>query len=194
KRCSMCKEIKPATKEHFNHMNITRRQLHSRCKACNKIYIKQLYASGTRIINFPDGAMKQCSFCKQSLPATIQYFYKRRIMYGGLSAMCRPCWRFRNRTKYQNTAFHPVQEMKKCSHCQQVKPATTEYFHMKKTDLYGVASICKVCVAAYNKRYQHEHREKLRVYYHKYRVRMRSNGGSHTIEDIRQQYKRQKGL
>lgn len=38
---------------------------------------------------------------------------------------------------------------KTCSKCGESKPATTEYFHRAKLGLYGLAAVCKPCVAQY---------------------------------------------
>ena len=49
---------------------------------------------------------------------------------------------------------------KKCTQCGETLPATTEYFHKKKTGKYGLNSKCKKCRAEYHKQYNEDNKDK----------------------------------
>lgn len=48
--------------------------------------------------------------------------------------------------------------------CQQILPATTEFFRAMKGRRYGVHSWCKACESAYKRAYQQTHKEEIRAY------------------------------
>lgn len=52
-------------------------------------------------------------------------------------------------------------ELKECSKCGTVYPATDEYFGRTKKSCDGLKKTCKVCISKYNKEYQIKNREKL---------------------------------
>ena len=51
--------------------------------------------------------------------------------------------------------------MKRCPGCETEKPATTAYFHRKKTGKYGLASWCKKCTAKRERQYRLDNPEKV---------------------------------
>jgi len=54
--------------------------------------------------------MKRCPTCKKTLPATSEYFYKRKNRNGFMSE-CRKCKSARSRLYYKENGRHPSQEM-----------------------------------------------------------------------------------
>lgn len=86
KRCARCKQEYPATTEYFfegkHHMD----GLRGTCKSCCKRYSK---IDDTRI--FVYAGEKTCSKCKQSKPATPDYFHVNRKARDGLAFVCRDC-------------------------------------------------------------------------------------------------------
>ena len=50
---------------------------------------------------------------------------------------------------------------KTCTKCGETLPATTEYFHKKKSGKYGLSSTCKKCRAEYGKQYHNDNKDKI---------------------------------
>ena len=53
---------------------------------------------------------------------------------------------------------------KTCTKCGETLPATTEYFHKKKTGKYGLSSICKKCALERVKQYNKDNKDKIAKY------------------------------
>jgi 5-methylcytosine-specific restriction endonuclease McrA len=87
---------------------------------------------------------KQCTCCEEEFPATTEYFYAAPNGKYGVLAICKKC--HSNKTKSLDKTLKVYNgEMKTCTHCQEEFPATTEYFHKKKSGLYGISEMCKSC-------------------------------------------------
>jgi hypothetical protein len=98
---------------------------------------------------------KVCPQCKQSYPATPEYFHRNRSMSDGLAATCSRCRSGKGDSYKRNhlsTAGKKVrvdpeviEGYKRCSVCSKVFPATLEYFHSDKTHADSLRTQCKVC-------------------------------------------------
>ncbi len=88
--------------------------------------------------------MKQCTACKLEFPATTEYFYASAKGKYGVLAICKSCHSKRTRELDKTLKVYNG-EMKICSHCHLEFPATTEYFHKKKSGQYGISEMCKSC-------------------------------------------------
>lgn len=87
---------------------------------------------------------KRCSKCKEVKPATLEYFHKGKGSYQ-LHYECKECSNERRRIRGRMPVPSPADGIqKKCTQCQEVKPATLEYFH-KGGGSYGLYSACKEC-------------------------------------------------
>ena len=51
-------------------------------------------------------------------------------------------------------------ELKECSKCGAVYPATDEYFGRTKQSCDGLKKTCKVCISKYNKEYQIKNKDR----------------------------------
>lgn len=71
-------------------------------------------------------------------------------------------------------------EIKICTKCSVEFPATSEYFHKKKTGKYGLMSICKKCKNKANRLYKKNNSEKLKEQSKKYYI--------NNAEEIRQKH------
>src|SRR5574343_627204 len=87
-------------------------------------------------------------------------------------------------------------DLKKCTKCEQEKPATTEYFFKKKDGRDGLNSICKICAAQYCKNnaekikkrralYNKENAEKMKAY----RAQYYKDNAEKIINDKKHYYK-----
>ena len=59
---------------------------------------------------------------------------------------------------------------KTCTKCGETLPATTEYFHKKKSGKYGLSSTCKKCRAEYGKQYHNDNKDKIAEQKKQYRA------------------------
>jgi hypothetical protein len=103
--------------------------------------------------------MKKCSKCGEEKPATPEYFHTRRDTACGVVSVCRQC---RNKTSpipppqpedYLRFGLQPNDDMKRCTTCEEYKPATFEYFYRQEGGKCGIASACKVCRIIQTKKY-----------------------------------------
>jgi 5-methylcytosine-specific restriction endonuclease McrA len=87
---------------------------------------------------------KQCTVCKETFPATTDYFYAAPRGKYGVLAICKTC--HSNKTKALDKTLKVYNgEMKTCTHCRLEFPATTENFYKKKSGQYGISEICIRC-------------------------------------------------
>lgn len=156
---------------------------------------------------------KQCSQCKQLLPATTEYFHIRRASKDGLSYICKPCnvehtrqWRANHPEKYaeynEQTRQHqsdkkrtwrksnPDKVRKHKSDSQKRHPESNRrrqkrYYasHPEEKSLIGYKG--------YWSRVQRSGREWITVANHKRRARLLSAEGSHTKEELVQLFEEQ---
>lgn len=97
KRCSSCRQLKPATREHFYAHNEGRMGLQPWCKHCFLERCKLRYERERgnkprrRFGPWLDGEKKACSTCKSQYPATLRYFNRAKHLPGRLSSQCKGC-------------------------------------------------------------------------------------------------------
>lgn len=101
---------------------------------------------------------KQCNKCLQDKPATAEFFYRANDRKGGLRHACIACENPNRKPKKD-----PIPEgMRLCTGpCQQLLPATLEFFHKKGKGLFA---ICKVCNNAKGKFYYTNNAESKKLY------------------------------
>ena len=100
-----------------------------------------------------------CTTCKESYPATTEYFYKANTKVG-LRSKCKKCMNAEavNHSQVQDTkykeiydSFNRTELTKKCGACGIVLPATLEHFFKQSTGKHGLRSFCKKCYVAKNR-------------------------------------------
>lgn len=190
KRCSKCKQIKPATREFFY---ADRDKFTSSCKSCKQVHRP------------PPGETKRCTNCGNEYPRNTEYFLpKKKESRDHLSSWCRFCYRQIYRTR--NKTHYPTdipEGYRRCFTCKKDLPATTAYFpvdsHNKR---YGLKSRCKDCCR--NRRIEHKeefllreqrqrdrHRDNKRAIERNREAQKRSVQGTSTPKQIQEQLKRQ---
>ena len=144
KKCSKCKETKPASE--FHKDNSKKDGLYYCCKKCNqKNHLSKNYDVSV--------TEKKCYTCKKTLPANS--FTIKRASTDGLHSYCKKCNRKRGRKHYHKVAKHCNYEVsviqKTCSKCQNTKPE--HEFNRNRRMRDGLDTYCKSCRAEYSKAY-----------------------------------------
>lgn len=80
--------------------------------------------------------------------------------------------------------------IKICNSCSKIYPATTEYFHKSKNNLYGLKNKCKTCCSIDNKKYYSANVPK-KNYWENTRTYRKTRKGdiSHRLSAIKHSYK-----
>ena len=87
--------------------------------------------------------------CGRVLPATVEFFYRDKYSKDGMDTRCKDCdWAKRNKTgrlrrKQLNVEVPPGQKL--CTPCEQLLPATSEFFYRDRSKNDGLMSTCKKC-------------------------------------------------
>jgi hypothetical protein len=124
-----------------------------------------------------DYTMKRCSRCGVEKPATREYFSPDSRKQHGLSIYCKTCKAEIARSRYVRLPkpAPPPDGHKKCTKCEQIIPATREYFYGDNRAYDGLQQRCKPCQLAAQKEhdmkdyqaYREKERIRLRAYYRK---------------------------
>ncbi len=173
---------------------------------------------------------KRCPRCNRLLPLTAQFFHLRVDAKGGFTSHCKECRNsYQRNQRREGKLPEPPEGYKRCSHCNKIKPATTEFFARQKAVKAGLRSYCKACSAQNHQNYisqpgiketiqkrgqiylgkpgVKERRQKWSQVWaattkgrasrliakHTRRAHKLAATGKHTLQEIEQQYKRQKG-
>lgn len=133
KRCSKCKEWKPATLEFFNAHKDCRFGVNSVCRRCQSLRTTPLPEPA------PEG-YKKCYSCKEVKP--LSEFYKNRARRDGHHTACKACAKISDhavtdRRSKRNEAI--VQ--KQCLRCEQIKAIAD--FPRDRNGYYR--NVCKAC-------------------------------------------------
>jgi 5-methylcytosine-specific restriction endonuclease McrA len=152
KRCPACREVKPADEKFFHRLATSKDGLYGRCKQCRNV---------DEIEDpIPDGH-KQCTSCNQIKPADTEHYHRWQ---GGLRSRCKECLNAEDREKSHQETLEkqairaldaPPPGMKKCSKCEEIKPATEKYFGKRSTKYVqsGLTGECKACTSKRAKEY-----------------------------------------
>lgn len=136
KTCYKCEEEKDVS--NFSKDKQKKDGLRSSCKSCT------LKTRKKRKIGNDPTIKKECSVCKVSFPATLEYFKEVKDMSLGADSQCRSC---RSNTIIKNVK-EPIEDedtIKTCTKCNKEYPSTTRYFRAKKQNKDGMMSSCKGC-------------------------------------------------
>jgi hypothetical protein len=99
---------------------------------------------------------KCCTHCGEVKP--LDEFHRESKGKYGRNSVCKKC---RSRAKPKP----PVPEgFKRCTKCNEILPATLEFFKKESRRKSGLAGRCKKCAALYSKEYYHAHIEEGRAY------------------------------
>lgn len=136
KQCKKCNRVLPATDEYFAKDRKKKDGRYYICKECKK----SIDLDQPPPVDPLPGTMKICAKCKQSLPATKEYFFKCNSRKDGLYSWCKIC--DRNIKKVTPSEG----SMKICGKCKRSFPATKEYFFLDKNRFDGLYPTCKECL------------------------------------------------
>jgi hypothetical protein len=90
--------------------------------------------------------VKRCSHCKEHKPT--DQFHRNRTEPDGIDHMCKECKNAFVRNLYHNPRPPkptPSEGCKRCTMCDEEKPATTEYFYATKWTKSGLEGRCREC-------------------------------------------------
>ena len=90
---------------------------------------------------------KKCTGpCGRELPATTEFFHKKKGGKSGVASECKVCINKRNNQVNTNVSIKQV-----CTgNCGKELPATLDYFHRNKKNKFGVQAECKECISKRN--------------------------------------------
>lgn len=101
---------------------------------------------------------KTCSKCNKEYPATTEYFYKNKASKDGLHCYCKNCQKEYDSNRPRLIQSKELQEQKQktkselktknlklCPKCNNIFPATLEYFYSNKSQEDGLSFWCKHC-------------------------------------------------
>lgn len=146
KLCSRCRAHKPATSEFFGSGG-RRRTFASRCLACERerrpAAKRGVAPDAGRL--YPDGT-KWCSRCREFKPATSEFFHNNKQNSTGYAYHCKACCAEKSRVVRQVPRVElPVTAVRRCSKCEQVFPATQEFFYASARTSAGLTPRCRSC-------------------------------------------------
>jgi hypothetical protein len=128
KKCSKCKEVKP--KGVFGKCKSAKDGLAYHCKACRKLYTKELAVKNRVIYEENKDSLpetKICCACKEDKPRS--EFSNNATQKDGLQADCKECKKVygvngtvKNKLRYANGEVVPP-ERKICGRCKSEKPS-----------------------------------------------------------------------
>lgn len=132
---------------------------------------------------------KKCNGCLTTYPATLTYFQSDRSKRDSLSTLCKTCRKARKKPYQRKTPRYDVSDgYKRCPHCSEQKPATTNYFAANKGEARGLGSWCKTCMDAYrethSKQYDQKTQAERKLYYQEHK--------EHTLAGTRKYYQNHK--
>ncbi len=160
-------------------------------------------------------SLKICPKCEQEKPYTLEFFYRDSRQKFGLCATCKNCknsghqeWRSKNRdtvNRRNRSSYHRNIEVRKAGHKRYASehPEGCRLRDKRFRERHAIELRIKRFSdyyankdkhLAYCKKYRDSHREQLRASWALRRFKIRNGGVAFTGEDVRIQYKMQKGI
>jgi hypothetical protein len=158
--------------------------------------------------------LKICRKCSEEKPHTPEYFYRDARQKSGLCATCKKCqdaqkkqWRCENREivnqRNRNSYYRNIDTRKAgrkryaIANREGARLRTAQYrerhFDELREKRYNDYHTNKAKYLAHSKKYRDSHREQLRAFWARRRFILRNGGVPFTAEDVRIQFKMQKG-
>jgi hypothetical protein len=200
KRCPKCGEEKLATPNYFNRNARNEDGLSMKCKAC----LFEIHEPCARVI--PEDGYKHCASCKQQKPATSDFWGYRKNTKDNLSTECIDCMAVKRRVYYVEHREHAIEYSSQYErdHREQINANHRDWNKRnpgrasERNERWKKNNRAKY-LAGRHRRYQ-RHKEKnckearewrernpdlVRFYWKVRQARIRTNGGNHTMHDIR---------
>lgn len=142
---------------------------------------------------------KQCTACKQSFPATLEYFHAVKTGRYGIGSWCKPCRSAAHKKRRQENHQADLERHRiyRAMHREQTIQYRKEYVRAHREILQEKSRVYREQhreeARVTTKQWSDTHREEVLAKKHRRRSREKNSEGSHTATDIRNQYERQKG-
>lgn len=213
KQCISCLQEKPATTEYFYACKSQIDHLDYYCKDCQSKKAKARYIRKRPDYTAPPG-YKMCHKCREVKPATEEYFHIDATKHDGFVVHCKDC-----KNAYAKQYALDNKEDVNARRRKQRADHQEEYREQQRTYYRNNRERFRVYARRYylhfredrlerqrqyfqnnrervresNKRYYATHQAEYRIWRRNQRARMRNAQGSHTKQDIQNQYQSQKG-
>lgn len=169
KRCARCKNMFPANKEFFySRKREGKDGLGSHCKPCHKEMMSN------RPHQQPPSHFT-CTICGETKPATSEYFWVNRVLKYGLETRCKEClkakrqnWEKEYHIRYRERS-RELERLRRLANPESLRTRKRRFRQTERGKL------------------QHRAETSIR------KARKKGIGGSYTSEDIKRQFKAQKG-
>lgn len=183
KQCTKCGDTYPATTEHFVRSKGNRGGLSTWCKPCKSVYRKRYYKNN-RDIELPRANKwfqenrerareNRRRFTENNPDYNKEYYSKNRqrvLIYGRK-------WKAKNKQRMLETGYAWAKANP------DKRRAITRRYKIKN----------KKKIQSWAKEWERNNRDKRRALNHNYRARKKQADGTHTEQDLQEQYKRQGG-
>lgn len=200
KRCHTCGEEYPLTPEYFHRCKTNKDGFQYDCKTCRQAREKQrVLDRKLERENSPiQAAEKHCTICKDKYPLTEEYFSKNYRTKDGWDYTCKICKKKQSHETYMRNQEDRKRRVREYAQKnREVKRAKDRAYHLAHAEAARVRAREYRRIHAeehrqYNREYAKTHRPQRRVNERNRRARLNSRG-THTIQDVMMQYKRQRG-
>jgi len=133
KTCTKCEKELPATLEYFFKKSKHGNGFRSNCKMCMAKSVAKRRKNKIVAINTDENTKKECSACKEKLPATIDYFFSSKMGKHGLRSVCKKCFYNQSMEYKQKPSSRLQQKEYRKKHHTKNKDANNkkcrEYYH-----------------------------------------------------------------
>lgn len=192
KRCSKCKEFKPATPQYYVIDRSKKSGFISRCKECQ--------SPPLHTVALPDGH-KVCTGCNEMKPATREHFPPDPTGVNGLSSKCKKCRRdyeigisdklAQYRREYQRENRETLREKQRAYHA---KPDKRDR-RIERDEINRPKKRAQTNASARRRRQENPEAWRIRKRHEMHRRKaLKLNApGFHTPQDIDLQYEKQQG-
>lgn len=179
KYCPKCEQSYPATLEYFHSDKSTLSGLYGLCKRCKN--------KPPKVNDVPEG-YKRCRDCKQIKPATLEHFHPYPRNIGGFRHDCKDCRSKQNKERREQPHFKEAESLRGKKYYRENKE------HVQQREK-NYRETHKEARKAKDERYRKTPNGKASQHgrSNRRRARKKSVLGTHTVHDIQDQYKRQKG-
>jgi len=146
-----------------------------------------------------DFTTKTCSICATEFPADREHFYACKTGKYGLSGWCKECFKEHERAR---RAEHPEVVIASSrayhlAHLEECRDRGRDYYVRHREQRIAAMRVYRAEHLeerrAWDRAYSAEHLDEAVIHSRNRRARKKGNGGTHTSEDVRAQYERQKG-
>jgi 5-methylcytosine-specific restriction endonuclease McrA len=209
KRCAYCHNYFPPTLEFFQSDKQKKDGLSAYCKPCAHVKIRRRnypdrYQDFEQAIeekrSLKEQGLKRCTHCKEVFQATNEFFHRNKQSPDGLSIYCAKCAVQIKQDNDANISEEPKQKRKEYQI--QYRPRKSELRKLAywanpvkyRTLSLNWANANRERVIQRSVEWQKNNPDKVRARTHRRRARIHEAGGTFTADDVKLQFRSQKGL